>query len=126
MACGSVAAITETVSKGRGDLTTNARTGAKKMMVLMTDGVVNLPTGNTTSDKAAVITEANACAAAKIPVVTIALGAYADTALMQQVADITGGACFIVPGGQPIAQVQQQLEQVFVQVASDRPLKLVQ
>jgi hypothetical protein len=46
--------------------------------------------------------------------------------LMQQVADITGGACFIVPGGQPIAQVQEQLEQVFVQVASDRPLRLVQ
>ena len=63
---------------------------------------------------------------AKIPVVTIALGAYADTALMQQVADITGGACFIVPGGQTIAQVEQQLQQVFVQVASDRPLKLVQ
>jgi len=87
---------------------------------------VNLPTGNSNSDKAKVITEANLAAAAKIPIITIALGAYADTALMQQVADITGGACFIVPGGQPIAQVQEQLEQVFVQVASDRPLKLVQ
>ena len=45
---------------------------------------------------------------------------------VQQVADITGGAAFIVPGGQPIAQVQTQLEQVFSQVAADRPLKLVQ
>jgi Flp pilus assembly protein TadG len=118
--------ISAGMSKGRVDLQNNARPGAKKIMILMTDGVVNLPSGNTTSDKAAVITQANACASAGIPIVTIALGAYADTALMQQVADITGGACFIVPGGQPIAQVQQQLEQVFVQVASDRPLRLVQ
>ena len=118
--------ISAGMTKGRVDLQNNARPGAKRMMILMTDGVVNLPSGNTTTDKAAVITEANACAAAKIPVVTIALGAYADTALMQQVASITGGACFIVPGGQTIAQVEQQLQQVFVQVASDRPLKLVQ
>jgi Flp pilus assembly protein TadG len=118
--------ISAGMTKGRVDLQNNARPGAKKIMIVMTDGVVNLPTGSTSTDKAKVITEANLCAAANIPIVTIALGAYADTALMQQVADITGGACFIVPGGQPIAQVQAQLEQVFVQVASDRPLRLVQ
>ena len=118
--------ISAGMTKARVDLQANARFGAKKMIVLMTDGVVNMPTGNTTLDKAAVITEANLCASAKIPVVTISLGAYADTDLMQQVADITGGAAFVVPGGQPIAQVQTQLEQVFSQVAADRPLKLVQ
>jgi hypothetical protein len=96
------------------------------MMLLMTDGVVNMPTGSTTLDKAAVISEANLAAAAGIPIVTIALGAYADTALMQQVANITGGQCFIVPGGQPISAVKTQLEAVFGQVAADRPLKLVQ
>jgi Flp pilus assembly protein TadG len=118
--------ISAGMTKARVDLQNNARVGAKKMMVLMTDGVVNLPSGNTSSDKAAVINEANLAAGAGIPIVTIALGAYADTALMQQVADITGGAAFVVPGGQPIAQVQAQLEQVFAQVAADRPLKLVQ
>jgi hypothetical protein len=118
--------ISAGMTKGRVDLQNNARPGAKKMMIVMTDGVVNLPTGSTSTDKAKVVTEANLCAAANIPIVSIALGAYADTALMQQIADITGGACFIVPGGQPIAQVKAQLEQVFVQVASDRPLKLVQ
>ncbi|MGC3968224.1 MAG: VWA domain-containing protein [Pirellulales bacterium] len=118
--------ISAGMTKARVDLQNNARAGAKKMMVLMTDGVVNLPSGNTTSDKNKVIQEANLAAGAGIPIVTIALGAYADTALMQQVADITGGAAFIVPGGQPITQVQAQLEQVFQQVAADRPLKLVQ
>jgi Flp pilus assembly protein TadG len=118
--------ISAGMTKARIEVQTNARAGAQKMLIVMTDGVVNLPTGNTTTDKAKVITEANLCAAAKIPVVTIALGAYADTALMQQVADITGGVAFVVPGGQPIAQVQAQLEAVFAQVAADRPLKLVQ
>lgn len=118
--------ISAGMTKARVDLQNNARLGAKKMMLLMTDGVVNLPSGNSTSDKNAVLAEAQLAANAKIPIVTIALGAYADTALMQQVADITGGAAFIVPGGQPIAQVKAQLEAVFAQVAADRPLKLVQ
>lgn len=118
--------ISAGMSKARLEVQNNARAGAQKMLVVMTDGVVNLPSGNTSSDKAAVISQANLCAAAKIPVVTISLGAYADTALMQQVADITGGVAFVVPGGQPIAQVQAQLEAVFAQVAADRPLKLVQ
>lgn len=117
--------ISAGMNKGRIDLQNNGRSGALKMMVLMTDGVVNLPTGNTNSDKAAVITEANACAAAKIPVVCISVGALADTDLMQQVADITGGVAFVVPGGQPISAVQSQLQAVFAQVAADRPLKLV-
>jgi Flp pilus assembly protein TadG len=118
--------ISAGMNKGRVDLQKNARVGALKLMLVMTDGVVNLPSGNTTNDKAAVITEANACAAAKIKCVTVCVGAYADTALMKQVADITGGAAFVVPGGQPIADVKQQLEAAFGQVAKDRPLKLVQ
>ena len=118
--------ISAGMTKGRLELQNNARVGAKKMMILMTDGEATLPSGNTTADKAAVITEANLAAAAKIPVVTITVGADADTALMQQVADITGGAYFQIPGGQSVAQVKAQLEAVFAQVAADRPLKLVQ
>lgn len=118
--------ISAGMTKARAELQNNARAGAKKMMVLMTDGVVNLPTGNTTTDKASCITEANLAKAAGIPIVCISVGAYADTALMQQIADITGGTAFIVPGGQPISSVQSQLQAVFAQVASDRPLKLVQ
>jgi len=118
--------ISAGMNRGRLELQNNARVGAKKMMILMTDGEATLPSGNTNSDKAAVITEANAAAAAKIPIITITVGADADTALMQQVASITGGVYFQVPGGQQVAAVQAQLEAVFAQVAADRPLKLVQ
>ncbi|QDU31042.1 von Willebrand factor type A domain protein [Anatilimnocola aggregata] len=118
--------ISAGMTKGRLELQNNSRVGVSKLLVLMTDGEANLPTGNTSTDKQKVRDEAALCAAAKIPVVTITVGAGADVDLMQEVADITGGAAFVVPGGQPISQVQEQLEQVFSQVAADRPLKLVQ
>jgi Flp pilus assembly protein TadG len=117
--------ISAGMTEGREELEDNARVGAKKMMILMTDGVVNLPIGDLSLDKLRVINEAHACADAGIPIVTISLGAYADTDLMQQVADISGGAHFIVEGGQPIEDVEEQLEEVFSQVAADRPLQLV-
>jgi Mg-chelatase subunit ChlD len=118
--------ISAGMTKGRLELQNNARTGAKKMMILMTDGEANMPTGNSTTDKNKCITEANLAASAKIPIITITVGADADSGLMQQIADITGGAYFQIAGGQSVAAVKSQLEAVFAQVAADRPLKLVQ
>jgi hypothetical protein len=118
--------ISAGMTKGRLELQNNARVGVAKLMILMTDGEANMPTGNASTDKQLVLAEANLCAAAKIPVVTITVGADADTNLMAQVASITGGVSFVVEGGQAIEEVQEQLEQVFAQVAADRPLKLVQ
>ena len=106
-------------------LQNNARTNAFKMMVLMTDGVANLP-GSTTNAKNLVVQEAYAAAAASIPVVTISMGALADTALMSQVATITNGVYFDIPGGQTAAQYSAQLDAVWKQVADNRPLKIVQ
>ena len=71
------------------------------------------------------ITEANAAAAAKIKIVTISVGLLADKVLMQQVADIGGGIHFNVPAGTSIATVRTQLQAVFREIASSRPLKLV-
>lgn len=108
----------------RTELVANARPRSFRMMVVMTDGLPNEPTSDTVA-KAAVLTEANSAAAAKIKILTISLGAGADTSLMQQVADITGGVHFNVPGGSNIAAVRAQLQEVFRQIASSRPLKLV-
>jgi Mg-chelatase subunit ChlD len=117
--------ISAGMNRARLELQNNSRVGAAKLLILMTDGMPNLPTGNVTLDRNAVIAEANACSAAKIPVVCISLGSGADVSLMQEVASITGGANFVIPGGQTVNQVRAQLEQVFAQVAADRPLKLV-
>ncbi|MEK6259928.1 MAG: vWA domain-containing protein [Planctomycetota bacterium] len=108
----------------RTELVANARPRSFRMMVLMTDGLPNEPTSDAVA-KANVLTEANSAAAAKIKILTISLGAGADTSLMQQVADITGGVHFNVPGGSNIAAVRAQLQEVFRQIASSRPLRLV-
>ncbi|MBI2825229.1 MAG: VWA domain-containing protein [Planctomycetia bacterium] len=107
------------------ELQNNGRVGAFRMMVLMTDGVANLP-GSTTNAKNLVLQEAQAAATARIPIVTISMGALADTALMSQVASTSGGVYFNIPGGQTAAQYQEQLEAVWKQVADNKPLKLVE
>jgi len=109
----------------RTELEKNGRVNAFKMIVLMTDGVANLP-GSTSNAKTLVIQEANAAAADNYPVVTISMGALADTALMSQVASITNGVYFNIPGGQTAAQYAAQLNAVWKQVADNRPLKIVQ
>ncbi len=110
--------------QGRVELQTNARGTAEKVMILMTDGQANLP-GNSTSARQAVLSEAQVCANKGIKVVTITVGLDADVDLMQQVADMTGGECFVVPGDQTIAGVRAQLLEVFRRIASTRGLKLM-
>ncbi len=108
----------------RQELLAHARQRSYRMMVVMTDGVANLP-NNTSTAKQFVIDEANLAAANKIKIVTISLGVLADKVLMQQVADATGGVHFNVPGGIPISDVRTQLQNVFREIAGSRPLKLI-
>jgi hypothetical protein len=108
----------------REELEDRGRAGALKLMVLMTDGIANRPY-STSYARQLVLTEAQRAADAGIKIVTISLGAAADADLMQQVADITNGAHFNVPGGQTIAEVENDLKEVFRKVADDRPLQIV-
>jgi hypothetical protein len=113
------------LNTSRLEIQQRAREGAFKMIVLMTDGIANRPVDTTTA-KQYLLNEANVCADAKIPVVTISLGALADVALMQQVADITGGKHFNVPGGQTGAEYEEDLKKIFKEIANVRPIHLVQ
>ena len=112
------------LQKARLELDNNARPGAFKMIVLMTDGIANLPS-NTTVGCQFALDEAQQCAVHTYPVVTVSLGAAADVAIMDNIAQITGGVHFNVPGGQPVAAYEEQLKDVFRKIAKDRPLKLV-
>lgn len=116
--------ISAGMSLARNELVQHARPRSSRLMVLMTDGVANEP-GDSATAMAAVITEANLAKTNKIKILTISLGAGADTSLMQQVADITGGVHFNVPGGSSIAAVQSQLDTVFREIANSRTLKLI-
>jgi hypothetical protein len=106
----------------REELETNGRQDAYRVIVLMTDGVANRPSG---SAEQWAIDQANLCKTSKIKIMAIALGLGADEDLMLQLAEITGGRRFIVPGGGTIAEYEAQLMQVFQDIAADRPLKLL-
>lgn len=106
----------------REELEANARPSAFRMMVVMTDGLPNQPSNNPSG---LVVTEAYNCKNSKIRVMTVTVGVEADTALMQQVADITGGIHFNVPGGASFSAYEQALKDVFQKIAANRPLKLL-
>lgn len=104
------------------ELENNGRQDAYRVIVLMTDGVANRPSG---SAESWAIQQANLCKASKIKIMAIALGLGADEDLMEELATITGGKHFVVPGGGTIAEYEAQLMQVFQDIAADRPLKLL-
>lgn len=110
------------IKEAREELVANGRQDAVWVIVLMTDGVANRPSG--TAEQYA-LNQANLCKSSKIKIMTISLGLNADTGLMQDIADATGGKHFNVPGGGTIAEYEQQLKDVFQEIASDRPLKLL-
>lgn len=120
-------AIGDGMYTGRNHLVSNARQGAQKMMVLMTDGLPNYYHGNYNESAAynQVITEANSAKAAGYKIMTISLGSGADTSLMAQVATITGGKHFNVPGGSTANAMKQQLIDAFDEIANTRELQLV-
>jgi hypothetical protein len=107
----------------RHELEENARVGAFKMIVLITDGIANLPSYGANSF---LLEEAQLCADNHFPVVAVSLGANADANIMQQVADITGGVHFNIPGGGSVAAYEEPLKDVFRQVAASRPLRIVE
>ena len=106
----------------REEIEANARPDAYRVIVLMTDGVANRPWG---SAEGFARSQADLCRTAKIKIMAIALGLGADADLMLDLANITGGKRFIVPGGGTIAEYEAQLTEVFQEIAADRPLKLL-
>lgn len=115
------------MTTAREELDARGRPGALKMIVLMTDGVANYINGGVNQHAARnyVLSEAHLAAASGYPIVTISLGAGADVPLMEEVAEITKGATFNVPGGRPAEEYAEELAEVFKKIAKHRPLKLV-
>lgn len=112
------------LDEAREELVNNGRGDTAKRIVLMTDGVPTYP-NNSSYARSLAIAAAQECADEHLPVATIALGSGADVALMEQIAEMTGGISFRVPGGRPIAEIEEDLRETFQWVASSRPLQLV-
>jgi len=110
------------IQYAREELEANARTGAFKMIVLLTDGRANRPSG--WAEQFA-LEQAQLVADHGWPILCISLGDAADTDLMQQIAEMTNGAHFNVPGGGTVTDYADQLRDVFRTIADHRPLVLV-
>jgi Mg-chelatase subunit ChlD len=103
----------------------NGRQGAQQLIVLLTDGLANRP-GDWDDARDYALAQTAIVADAGIPVLTISLGAEADVALMQEIADMTNGVHFNVPGGQSVSAYEADLQGVFRLIADHLPLRLVQ
>jgi Flp pilus assembly protein TadG len=90
-----------------------ARDEAKKVMVLMSDGYANRPSGN---GPGYALEQAAYAASLDIKIYTISLGDEADVAFMQEIADITGGQHFDATGSGE-AVLTEKLTAAFVQIA---------
>jgi len=106
------------------ELASHSRTGAKKMIVLLTDGQANKPV-SVDYARQYVLDQAALANGSHYQVFTISLGSEADQTLMQQVADATKGTHFNIPGGAEISSYEANLLKAFRKIADARPLLLV-
>ena len=112
------------IEAARTELNSRGRESALRFIVLLSDGVANRP-GGESSGRAAALAQADSAANERYPIVTISLGAAADTDLMQEIADRTRGVHFIVPAGDDVADYEDDLFAIFRLIADHRALKLV-
>ncbi len=143
---GSYTAIGYGLQDARTLLTDHAREGAKKTIVLMTDGLANRhPNGwsppqgfnwstftdydddgdadyssSNTSVKYAFY-QATLAIAEGATIHTISVGADGDPELMAAIAFAGGGITVNVPGGSTVAEMEAQLEAAFAKIASRLP-----
>ncbi len=115
--------IGDGIRYARQELVDNARPGAFKMIVLMTDGMANRPYGIDARQYA--LDQADLAKLAGYPIATISLGSGADMTLMQSIADRTDGHHFNIPGMSTVSDYQDDLRDVFSRIAKERPLVLV-
>jgi hypothetical protein len=122
---GPSAKIVATLRTSREELEKHARSGALRMIVLMTGGIAAGPLDEDTA-KENLLSEAEACAAANIRVCAISPVTGADDEIMQRVAKITGGKHFGIADGQPGEEYCDNLEDVLERISRMRPVRLVQ
>src|SRR5690606_16903453 len=96
----------------------NSRRSATKILFLLTDGRANIPrnghsgsSANEPKARADTLEAAMDAAADGYKIYTICVGADADVSLMQQVAAIGKGECYVAAGD--IAAYKAQLQNIF-------------
>ncbi len=114
------------IKVARDELNSNGRNNTfPRLIVLLTDGKANRPTDEAVGGQFARV-QAQMAGDDGLPILAISLGADADQALMQDIADLSDGVHFNVPVSGSVAQVAQDLNKIFLQIAAHRRLRLVE
>jgi hypothetical protein len=104
-----------------------SRATARKMIILLTDGIANVTasgqTGNTSGGHAYAVEKATEAAALGYRVFAVSVGSGADTSSMQQIADIGGGEHFYAEGS--IEEYSEALAEIFRRLGGERPVELI-
>lgn len=122
------------VQAGITELTSSrARAGAKKVMVLLSDGLANCSSTTTCSTssastlaaaRSAALAAAQDAADQGIRVFTVAVGSAADPVLMAEIAEITGGETFTAQGS--VEEYAAELQSIFITIGGRRPVALAE
>jgi Flp pilus assembly protein TadG len=142
----STTALGDGIKEGRELIVNNARFGARRTMLLITDGLANvrpsgwsLPSGfhwsdwtdwdgngsadfsTTNKDRQYAFWEATQAIQAGITIHTVTVGIDADDELMEAIAKAAGGIWVDVPGGTTVAAMEEELLSAFSQIAAKVP-----
>ncbi len=117
--------IANGIQVGRQELlSSRGRPSAKKIMVVMTDGMANLPS-NAREGKLQAINAGHSAVNQGIQIYTISLGTEADTQLMADLAELGKGIHYHVPT-LDISQYSEDLKKVFRTLGGKRPIRLIE
>jgi hypothetical protein len=117
------------IAKAIAELTSSrSRTSAAKVIFLLSDGQANVNAAGGTDDPSGgreyALDMARAAASRGIQFYTVSIGADADRALMQEIAEIGGGEEFFAVG--TVEEYATQLKQIFAALGSKRPVRLIE
>lgn len=104
-----------------------ARDNARKMMVLMSDGVPNVGEDGKSSEADGIAwayAQAEQARDKNIPIICISVGYGVDRTVMQEIANITGGSEFYAAGNPE--EYTEQLQVIFRTLGGKRPVALIE
>jgi Mg-chelatase subunit ChlD len=115
--------IGDGIKRGRESLTGSfARLGAKKVLIVLTDGLANEP-GTEAYARQYALDQAKLAADQEITIHSISFTSRADQSLMAEIAKIGKGVHFHV-NSYDVTQYSRDLERVLLTISSIRPLVL--
>lgn len=104
-----------------------ARSTARKVIVLLTDGVANIGNSGQNSESAGAdyaLDRAQVAADLGYTLFAISVGAGADIELMEQIAEIGGGEHFHAAG--TIEEYSDALSEIFIEIGGRRAVELIE